>query len=90
MNIDNLNKAIEYIEKNLTNKIDYKELSKIVGLSEQSFNRVFSFLTDNTITEYIRKRRLSKAYEELKNSDIKIIDLATKYNYESDISYKSI
>ena len=87
MNIDNLNKAIEYIEKNLTNKIDYKELSKIVGLSEQSFNRVFSFLTDNTLTEYIRKRRLSKAYEELKNSDIKIIDLATKYNYESDISF---
>lgn len=87
MNIDNLNTAIEYIEENLTNKIDYKELSKIVGISEQSFNRIFTFLTDISLTEYIRKRRLSKAYEELKNSNIKIIDLAIKYQYESDISF---
>lgn len=87
MNIENLNTAVEYIEKNLTNEIDYKELAKIVGISEQSFNRIFTFLTDVSLTEYIRKRRLSKAYEELKNSDIKIMDLAIKYQYESDISF---
>lgn len=87
MNIDNFNKAIHYIEENITNEIDYKKISKMVGISEQSFNRIFSFMTDTTITEYIRKRRLSRAYEELKSSNIKIIDLAMKYNYESDISF---
>lgn len=40
-----------------------------------------------SIAEYIRKRRLSRAYEELKNSDIKIIDLAIKYQYESETSF---
>ena len=36
MNYENLNKVIEYIELNLLYDIEYKELAKIVGLSEYS------------------------------------------------------
>jgi len=78
---------IDYIEENLTNKIEYKDLAKIVGISDYSLQRIFTFLTGISISEYIRKRRLSKAYLELKTSKIKIIDLAIKYNYESSISF---
>ena len=87
MNIDNLNQMIEYIDQNLTEKIDYNQLAKIVGLSTQQFQRVFCFLTDMSISEYIRKRRLSMAYEDLKKTDMKVIDIAYKYQYESDISF---
>lgn len=87
MNYENLNKVIEYIELNLLYDIEYRELAKIVGLSEYSLQRIFVFLTDMSLAEYIRKRRLSKALEELKNSNIKIIDLAIKYNYSSAISF---
>lgn len=78
---------IEYIEEHLTQNIDNKKLCKIVGVSEYSMQRIFIFLTGISISEYIRKRRLSKAYEELKTTDIKIIDLAIKYNYDSSISF---
>ncbi len=78
---------IKYIENHLTEKIDYNELSKILAVSEQSMQRIFIFITNMSLSEYIRKRRLSKAYEELKSSDIKIIDLAIKYQYESEISF---
>ena len=49
--------------------------------------RVFSIVTGITITEYIRKRRLSLAFEELKLTDNKVIDIAFKYGYDSSISF---
>lgn len=87
MNFEYLNQMIQFIENNLTNDIEYKELAKIVGVSEYNLQRIFSFLTNISLSEYIRKRRLSKAFEELKTTDIKIIDLAIKYRYESAISF---
>ena len=87
MNYEYLNKMIRYIEDHLTEKIEYTELAKIVGVSVYSLQRIFMFLTNISLVEYIRKRRLSKAFEELKKSDVKIIDLATKYQYDSSISF---
>ena len=87
MNYKLLNDMIDYIEDNLTEEINYKQLSKIVGISEYSLQRIFVFLTNVSLSEYIRRRRLSKAYEELKTTDIKIIDLAIKYGYDSSISF---
>lgn len=84
---DNLNNVIEEIEKNLTQEIKYKDLAKIVGTSSYTLQRIFTFLTGITLTEYIRKRRLSKAAEELLSTNIKIIDLSLKYQYDSPISF---
>ncbi len=86
---ESLNNVINKIEENLTNKIEYKELAKIVGTSSYTLQRIFVFLTGITLTEYIRKRRLSKAAEELILTDIKIIDLSLKYQYDSPISFSN-
>lgn len=37
-----------------------------------------------TVGEYVRMRRLSIAGEELLSSDVKVIDIAMKYGYDSD------
>lgn len=87
MNFEYLNQMIMYIEEHLTEEINYKKLSKIVGVSEYNLQRIFMFITNVSLSEYIRKRRLSKAFEELKTTKIKIIDLALKYGYESQISF---
>ena len=76
-------------EENLTEKIEYKDLAKIIGTSSYTLQRIFAFLTGITLTEYIRKRRLSKAAEELLSTDIKIIDLAIRYQYDSPISFSN-
>lgn len=86
---ENLNKVIDKIEDSLTDKINYKDLAKIIGTSSYTLQRIFAFLTGITLTEYIRKRRLSKAAEELLSTDIKIIDLAIKYQYDSPISFSN-
>ncbi len=87
MNFDNLNKMTEYIEKNLDTEIDYSELSKITNTNIFILERIFMFLTDMTIIEYIKKRRLSKAFEEIRNTNLKIIDIAFKYQYNSASSF---
>lgn len=86
---ENLNKVINKIEEQLTEKIEYKDLAKIVGTSSYTLQRIFVFLTGITLTEYIRKRRLSEAAEELLSTNIKIIDLALKYQYDSPISFSN-
>lgn len=86
---DQLNKVIDEIEMKLTEEINYKELAKIIGTSSYTLQRIFAFLTGITLTEYIRKRRLSKAGEELLSTNIKIIDLAIKYQYDSPISFSN-
>lgn len=48
---------------------------------------MFSFLTGVPLSEYIRRRRLTQAAYELSNSNIKVIDLALKYGYESPDSF---
>lgn len=87
MNFDCLNKMIKYIENNLDNIIDYNELSKITNINIFILDRIFMFLTNMTITEYIKMRRLSKAFEEIRNTDHKIIDIAFKYQYNSPTSF---
>lgn len=87
MNFDYLNKMIHYIEDNIENDIDLNELSKITNTNLFILERIFSFLTSMTITEYIRKRRLSKAFEEIRNTNEKIIDIAFKYQFNSSSSF---
>lgn len=87
MNFDCLNKMIKYIEDNLENEIDFNELSKIAKSNIFILERIFMFLTNMTINEYIKKRRLSKAFEEIRNTNYKIIDIAFKYQYNSASSF---
>ena len=87
MNYELLNKIIDYLEKNLTNKIDYKKLAKQLGINEFIMQRVFNIIVGMSLSEYVRKRRLSCAYYDLKLTNEKIIDIALKYGYESSISF---
>jgi len=82
-----MNEAIGYIEDNLTNDINFKEVAKIAFCSEYHFQRMFSFLTGVTLSEYIRRRRLTLAAFELINSRTRIIDVAIKYGYNSADSF---
>lgn len=82
-----LNELVEYIENNLTEKIDYKVLSRILAVNEYTLHRVFLFVTNMSIPEYIRKRRMSMAAIDLMNTDLRIIDVAVKYQYDSATSF---
>jgi len=81
--IRKMNNAIAYIESNLVGKIDYNEAAKIARCSVYHFQRFFSFIAEIPLSEYIRRRRLTLAAFELQNNEVKVIDVALKYGYES-------
>ncbi|MEC2507272.1 helix-turn-helix domain-containing protein, partial [Bacillus cereus] len=85
--LKNMNTAMRYIEDNLTNEIDFKEVARLALCSEYHFKRMFSFLAGISLSDYIRCRRLTLAAFELKNSDAKVIDVAIKYGYNSPDSF---
>ena len=82
-----MERAFDYIESHLLEDIDYQELSLVSECSPHHFQRIFTYITNKTLVEYIRQRRLSKASLELQTTDIRIIDLAFKYGYESSGSF---
>ena len=85
--IQSINKAIDYIEDHLTEDIHCEDVAGAVYISVFHFQRTFNLLTGMTVGEYIRKRRLSLAGEELTRQNVKVIDVALKYSYDSPESF---
>jgi len=84
--LDKMNNAINYIENNLDGDIDYDILSQKACCSKYNFQRMFSFIADITLSEYIRRRRLTLASIELQNGS-NVLDVALKYGYNSPTSF---
>ncbi|HEX3076879.1 MAG TPA: effector binding domain-containing protein, partial [Lachnospiraceae bacterium] len=78
---------IDYIEANLTEEIDLNSVAKKACCSSYNFQRMFSFITDITLAEYIRRRRLTQAALELQNTSVKVIDVAVRYGYDTATSF---
>jgi len=85
--IEKLNSALDYIEEHLDQEIDIGCAAKLAVCPVFHFQRMFSYIAGQTLGEYIRKRRMTLAAFELTNSDIKVIDLALKYGYDSPTAF---
>jgi AraC family transcriptional regulator len=81
--LDRMNNAMEYVETHLSEATDYGQVARISCCSTYHFQRMFSFITNVPLSEYIRRRRLTLAAFELQQSGAKVIDIALKYGYES-------
>lgn len=79
--------AIDYIENNITEELDYELIAKESFSSSFHFQRVFSILCGYTLGEYIRNRRLTLAGTELSHGKKKVIDIAYKYGYDTPESF---
>ena len=85
--IERLNDAISYIEKHLTDEIDYEQLGQIACCSSYHFQRMFTYMAGIPLSEYIRRRKMSLAAVDLQSTDMKIIDAAGKYGYQSPTAF---
>jgi AraC family transcriptional regulator len=85
--LERMNQALAYIEEHLADEIDFKQVERLALCSEYHFRRTFSFLAGVTLSEYIRRRRLTLAAFGLVHSDARVIDVALKYGYSSPDSF---
>ena len=85
--LQRLNELILYVEDNLDGEINNQKLSLIAACPLAVLQRLFVLMTGDTLTEYIRMRRLACAADDVRNSKEKIIDIAIKYNYDSSDTF---
>jgi len=80
---NNMINAFDYIEKNICYKVDYAQAARIAQCTLSRFQSIFLFITDVTLAEYVRRRKMALSAIDLLNSDVKVIELSLKYGYES-------
>ncbi|WP_040951835.1 AraC family transcriptional regulator [Gorillibacterium massiliense] len=85
--VERMNQAIDYIENHLCDDIDYEELSRIAACPAGLFQRMFIHTTDVSLSEYIRRRKLTCAAYDIQNTTSKMIDISMKYGYESSDAF---
>ncbi|UKY51642.1 AraC family transcriptional regulator [Streptomyces inhibens] len=81
--LEQLNQAMEHIERRLDQRIETAELARIAVTSEYHFRRMFSALAGLPLSEYIRRRRLTVAGAEVLAGERTLLDVAVRYGYTS-------
>ena len=78
-----MQKAIDDIEAELCNDLSADVIAEKHHVSSYYFQKIFSAICGMTVSEYIRKRRLSEAAYEIKTGSGSILDIALKYGFDS-------
>lgn len=79
--------AVEYMEKSMEEPFDAAEIAKVACSSTFHFQRMFHMLTGITVAEYVRKRKLTLAAQELAVTKVKVLEVALKYGYDTPESF---
>lgn len=79
-----LNQALAYIEEHLEGDLDLSEAARQALCSQDHFSRMFSTLAGLSLSEYVRRRRMTLAALDLQGDpSLRVVDLAVKYGYSS-------
>ena len=81
--LEHFRKSIDYLEESLEDKTEVAKAAQIALMSKYHYQRMFHMITGVTVADYIRKRRLTMAAQELASSPIKVVDVALKYGYQT-------
>lgn len=85
--VDKMNATISYIEDNLMGDIEPLAIARIAGCSYYHFQRVFLYMANISLNEYIRCRRLTQSAYLLQNEGAKVIDVALSCGYDSPTAF---
>ncbi len=80
---DQIQKAIQFIHRNITRKISVEDVTDEVALSRRLLERRFKKVTDQTIYQYITDVKLKQFAQMLLDTDDQLIDIALSLG-ESD------
>ena len=81
-----MNRILDYMEAHLEEKLTNAQLAELAGYSEYHFLQLFKAHTGETVMEYLCRRRLFRAMDELVAGS-KIIDVAFRYGFESHSAF---
>lgn len=81
--LNRMKDALDYMEDHITEPLNMGEIAKKACSSPFHFQRMFNLVTGVTVAEYLRKRRLTLAAQELAMTEARVLDVSLKYGYDS-------
>lgn len=86
--IARINRVVEYINSNITEKLTLEKLSEVSWFSPFHFHRVFHAYRGETPNDFVNRIRLEKAANFLSyNTTDTITDVALKYGFSSSAAF---
>lgn len=86
-----LTNALEFIESNLTQKINTEDIAAAVFCSKSQVEKIFRYYSNISVRDYIIRRRMSLAAVELrKNPSVSLLELALKFGYGSNEAFSRV
>lgn len=85
--LEQLNQSIAYLEDHMAGEIEIEEAAKHTFTSKYHYQRLFHMVTGITVAEYVRKRRLTLAAQELQQGKKKVLEVALTYGYQTPESF---
>ena len=85
--LEGLNAAVRYIEQNLQDKPDMEQAARLASHSADGFMRMFSYLTGMSVSEYMRRRRLTQAAYDLQRGHT-VLEAALRWGYDSTDAFR--
>lgn len=82
-----INKVFQYIDENLDSDLSLDTISKIALFSPFHFHRIFKTITDETLNEYVTRRRIEKSVLDLMHKKIGISEISTKCGFNDSSSF---
>ena len=81
-----MNRVLNYIEDHLEECLTNKQLADIAGYSEYHFMHLFKAYTNESVGEYICRRKLIKSLDDIVAGK-RLLDIALKYGFQSHSAF---
>ncbi len=82
-----IHRVFEYIENNLDADLSLNGLAEIGCFSPFHFHRVFKAITNETINEYVTRKRLEKAALDLIHQRLSVSEISLKYGFNNHSTF---
>lgn len=82
-----IDRVFGYIDKNLQSDLSLHTLAEVACFSPYHFHRVFKYITQETVNEYVTRRRIEKATLELIHRDAEISIVAMQVGFKDASSF---
>lgn len=82
-NLKLIEKVLYYIDEHICEELTYERLAEVFGYSSFHFHKIFSSVTELSIAEYIRKRRLTMAHKILCETTESVADICYRVGFNS-------
>lgn len=83
-----LMEALAYIDNNLTEALNTEDIANHLYCSKSTIEKLFKYINDMSIREYIIRRRMSKAAREMiTHPELTLLDIGIRYGYGSNEAF---